>query len=251
MEWLIQNAIAAALVPPGVLVLTLLAGLMLLRRRRWAGRIVIGLALAALYALSTQYAADRLLQALEPVPADPRAEASGQAIIVLGAGTYFHAPEYGATTVNGNALVRLRYAAHLQRQTGKPVLVTGGSPEGGPAGDAVYMKAVLESDFGVPVRWTEALSRNTLENARFSRALLGERIRRVYLVTHAWHMPRARLAFENAGFDVIPAPTDYATRFRLTLLDFLPNARALRDSSLFFREALGIAWYRIKFALAR
>ena len=112
-----------------------LAGLMLLRRRRWAGRIVIGLALAALYALSTQYAADRLLQALEPVPADPRAEASGQAIIVLGAGTYFHAPEYGATTVNGNALVRLRYAAHLQRQTGKPVLVTGGSPEGGPAGE--------------------------------------------------------------------------------------------------------------------
>jgi uncharacterized SAM-binding protein YcdF (DUF218 family) len=251
MEWLIQNAIAAALVPPGVLVLTLLAGFLLLRRRRWVGRAVIAFTVAALYVLSTQYAADRLLLALEPAPADPRASPAGEVIVVLGAGTYFDAPEYGATTVNGNALVRLRYAAHLHRHTGKPILVAGGSPEGAPVGEAVYMKAVLERDFGVPVQWTEAHSRNTLENARFSRTLLGERIRRIYLVTQAWHMPRARLAFEHAGFEVIPAPTDYATRFRLTLLDFLPHARALRDSSLFFREALGIAWYRIKFALAR
>ena len=84
MEWLIQSAIAAALVPPGVLVLTLLAGFLLLRRRRWVGRAVIAFTVAALYVLSTQYAADRLLLALEPAPADPRASPAGEVIVVLG-----------------------------------------------------------------------------------------------------------------------------------------------------------------------
>jgi uncharacterized SAM-binding protein YcdF (DUF218 family) len=59
-------------------------------------------------------------------------------------------------------------------------------------------------------------------------------------------MPRARLAFEAAGFRVIPAPTGYSTRYRLTVLDFLPNARALRDSALFFHEVLGTLWYRVR-----
>jgi uncharacterized SAM-binding protein YcdF (DUF218 family) len=74
-------------------------------------------------------------------------------------------------------------------------------------------------------------------------------VERIYLVTQAWHMPRARRAFENAGFAVIPAPTGYATRFELTVLDFLPNVEALNDSSLFFHEILGIAWYYVRFLL--
>jgi uncharacterized SAM-binding protein YcdF (DUF218 family) len=59
-------------------------------------------------------------------------------------------------------------------------------------------------------------------------------------------MRRARVAFEHAGFTVIPAPTIYATRFKLSVLDFLPDARALRDSGLFFREAVGIGWYYLR-----
>ena len=56
------------------------------------------------------------------------------------------------------------------------------------------MKQVLEREFQVPVTWVEETSRNTLENARGSFQVLGAAgIRRVYLVTHAWHMPRARL----------------------------------------------------------
>ena len=72
----------------------------------------------------------------------------------------------------------------------------------------------------------------------------------VYLVTNAWHMPRAVRAFESAGFTVIPAATGYATRYRLTLLDFLPDARALADSSGRFHEVIGIAWYRIQLPAA-
>jgi uncharacterized SAM-binding protein YcdF (DUF218 family) len=102
------------------------------------------------------------------------------------------------------------------------------------------------------VKWIEDRSRTTLENAQLSHRILSAAgVRTVYLVTHAWHMPRARLAFESEGFVVIPAATGYATRFRLTLLDFLPDARALRDSSTFCREVIGIGWYRLQFAIAR
>ena len=62
-------------------------------------------------------------------------------------------------------------------------------------------------------------------------------------------MPRAQLAFEAAGFKVIPAATGYTTRYRLTILDFMPDARALRDSALFFHEIIGIVWYRLRLIL--
>jgi uncharacterized SAM-binding protein YcdF (DUF218 family) len=252
MDWLIRNAIAAALLPPGSLILVLVCGLALVRRHRGLGRTLIALGLVALYALSTQYVADSLLQTLEPPPLDPATKSEAQAIVVLSAGTYFSAPEYGGTTSGSNALIRLRYAAHLQRKTGKPLLVSGGSPEGAGTGEALHMRDILQREFQVPVKWVEDQSHTTLENARLSHATLSAYgIRTVYLVTQAWHMPRARLAFEHAGFAVIPAATDYATRFRLTALDFLPDARALRDSSLYFHEIIGIAWYRLQFALAR
>jgi uncharacterized SAM-binding protein YcdF (DUF218 family) len=252
MDWLIRNAVAAALLPPGSLIIMLLCGLALARRCPLLGRGLLALGLVSLYALSTQYVADSLLKTLEPPPLDLATPAAGQAIVVLGAGTYFNAPEYGRTTSGSHALLRLRYAAHLQRKTGKPLLVSGGSPEGAGAGEALHMRDILEREFHVPVKWVEDRSLTTLDTARLSHALLrAHGIRTVYVVTQAWHMPRARLAFEHAGFTVIPAATDYATRFRLTALDFLPDARALRDSSLYFHEIIGIAWYRLQFALAR
>ncbi|WP_131116201.1 YdcF family protein [Lichenihabitans psoromatis] len=59
---------------------------------------------------------------------------------------------------------------------------------------------------------TEDRSRNTDENARFTKAILqpqpGERW---LLVTSAYHMPRAIGLFRANGFPVIPYPVDYRT----------------------------------------
>ena len=252
MEWLITNSIASALIPPGSLLLLAAVGALLSLRRPRAGRSLLALALIALYALSTPFVSNALLRSLEPAPRDPLAETDGQAIVVLGGGTYFSAPEYGRDTVSTATLARLRYAAHLYRALNKPVTVTGGSPKGNPVSEAELMKQALETDFRVPVRWVEKDSRNTLENARLSRSVLDTTgIRNIYLVTHAWHLPRARLAFENAGFKVIPAGTGYATHMEWTALDFLPNASALLDSSLFFHEVIGIGWYHLRILLGR
>lgn len=250
MEWLITNLVATLLMPLGIVLILLLVALLMAWRWPLQAWKPIAIACVVLYALSTQVVADGLLYLLEPAPRDPAADPSGQAIVVLGGGTYHKAPEYGGDTVKARTLQRLRYAARLQRVLGKPVLATGGAPEGSLVAEAQLMKQVLEQDFQVPVQWVEQRSNNTLEHGRLVYRLLKPAgIERIYLVTHAWHMPRARLAFERAGFAVIPAPTAFATRFELTVLDFLPKAEALSDSSRFFHEILGIAWYYVRLLL--
>ena len=248
--WIITNAIAAWLIPPGCLLLLAAWGLLRLRRHPSSGKTMIALTLLSLWLLSTPWAARSLLQLLEPAPTDPLQAPPAQAIVVLGGGKYYQSPEYGGDTAGGATLVRLRYAAHLHRLTGKPILVSGGSPEGSPVSEAQTMKSVLEDEFKVTVAWAESASTNTLENARASFGMLKTQgITRIYLVTHAWHMPRSQRVFVEAGFTVVPAPTAYLTQFGFTLLDCLPQADALHQSSRFFQEIIGIIWYRLKFAL--
>ncbi len=249
MEWLITNGIAALLIPPGSLLLLAAVGAVAALRRHRIGRLLVVLSFVALYLLSARFVADALLKTLEPEPQDPRSDRSGLAIVVLGGGTYFSAPEYGRQdTVSAYTLARLRYAAYLHHELGKPIMTTGGAPQGNAVPEAEQMRQVLRQDFRVPVQWAEQGSNNTLENARLSYRLLDAAgIQRIYLVTHAWHMPRAKLAFERAGFTVIPAPTGYSTRYELTVLDFLPSANALLRSSHFFHEAAGLGWYHLRF----
>lgn len=244
---MIINLLSAWLIAPGCLLLIAAWGLLRLRNRPQSGRGWVALSLGALWLLSMPWFARALLQGIEIAPVDPLRAAPAQAIVVLGGGQYHNAPEYGTATVGEASLMRVRYAAFLHRKTGAPVLVSGGAPEGSPRNEAQVMKATLEEEFQVPVTWAESDSINTLENARASRAILAPLgIHRIYLVTHAWHMRRAHSAFARAGFDVVPAPTLFATHFRTTALDFMPNAHALRDSSRVMHEWLGLVWYRIK-----
>ena len=249
---MLAKLVGLLLLPPGILLILVAAGVALQRKRPQLGLVLALGGLAMLYLLSTPLVADALV---EIVAGRTTFVAPGRypadAIVVLGAGTYWNAPEYGADTVSGAGLQRLRYAAHLHRRTGKPVLVTGGQPFPRGAPEASSMKLVLEQEFGVPVQWSESESVNTLESALLSYRILGPEGRlRIYLVTHSVHMPRARRAFEQAGFEVVPAPTAFAGGEPLTILSFAPRADALLDSHTALREMLGAAWYRIKYALS-
>ncbi len=248
MTWFVTNLISAFLLPPLDLLLVAVLGLWLWSKRPLIARLLLGTAVALLWLLSTPFFAEAMLQGLEgqPYAVDTR-KPLADAIVVLGGGTNFRAPEYGGDTVKKETLERLRYAAKLYRETGKPILTTGGSPLGNSTSEAEQMKQVLEREFNVPVRWAEGASDNTLENARLSMQVLKQDgIRRIYLVTHAWHMPRAVQAFQAAGFQVVPAPTAYTTRYRIDLLAFIPSASALLDSRIFLHELIGMFWYRLK-----
>lgn len=245
MSWFATNLVSAFLLPPLNLILLGVMGILLLKRRPRAGKILVMSALMLLYLLSTPFVAETALQKLETRPA-PHPFDNVQAIVVLGAGTYFNAPEYDGNTVNRLGLERIRYAARLHRHTDKPILATGGAPLGSDSSEASQMKAVLEKEFQVPVKWIEEASGTTHENAYKSFAILQrDGITHIALVTHAWHMPRAIREFERAGFKVTPAATAFTTRYKTDLFAFIPTAGALQKSNWFFHEVIGILWYRL------
>ena len=89
---------------------------------------------------------------------------------------------------------------------------------------------------------------NTEQEALALRKMIQPEDASILLVTSAFHMPRARMLFEQAGFrSVIPYPVDFRVRQRgLTLMDFMPDARALLNTDRAIREAIGIVYYQIK-----
>lgn len=245
ITWLLTNFLAAFLLPPLNLLLLGGFGLLLLKRRRGLGQTLIGFSLAALWLLATPFVGDGMLDALKP-PASNLDGRQADAIVVLSGGSRYDTVEYGGDTVGRFTLERVRYGAWLARKLGKPLLVAGGAPDGGrPEGQ--LMRETLEREFGVKVRWVEDRSENTWENAHFSAALLKkEGISRIYLVSHAWHLPRALPAFEHEGLRVVPAGTGYSRGHGPRPLDFVPSAKGLYDSYLAMHEGIGLVWYRIR-----
>jgi uncharacterized SAM-binding protein YcdF (DUF218 family) len=246
----VYQILKALALPPISLILLVLLGLGLRRHPR-LGRACILTGALGLLLLSLPIVPRLLMTGLEPYPAlDPAAVAHSpaQAIVVLGAERYTWAPEYAGDSIGALTLQRLRYAAWLQRRSGLPLYVSGGSPpdEDPPLGR--LMREVLEQEFGVPVTAVEEQSRTTAENARLSARLRADRgIGRIYLVSHAWHLPRAVAAFERAGLRVIPAPTAFVHRNGSPRWDdFLPSAGALLRGWYAMHEYVGQLWYRLR-----
>jgi len=249
---LLLSVFKALALPPLSLLLIAMVGLGLRRKRARLGTMLTAISLAGLYICSTPLFGGWSLGLLEDEYVDPKLRTDAQAIVVIGGGTVGFAPEYGADTLNHLSLIRVRYAARLQRATGKPLIVAGGSVSLDTTPEATQMAAMLTEELGVPVRWTESRSRDTFGNAVETGRILGPLgIKTVYLVTHAWHMPRARLAFEHAGFQVLPAPTGFArgSDDPPIVLDFLPRASALLNSYYFFHEVFGYLAYQLRVRL--
>ncbi|NHZ43083.1 YdcF family protein [Massilia aquatica] len=248
---MIDIVVRVLLMPPMSLIMLILAGYAL--RRRWprSGRAVSRLGLAALLVLSTSAGSLLLVRPLEQLTAPlADARASGaQAIVVLAAGNVHAAPEYGGADIPDDiALLRLRYAAHLQHATNLPLLVSGGNgePDKGIPPKAVTMARALREDFRTPVAWTEERSADTTQNAMYSAAMLkAAGVRRVLLVTHAMHMARAERAFRAAGLDVVPAPTMFYSRSTLSPLMFVPGWSGMFRSYYATHEWIGLAWQRL------
>jgi uncharacterized SAM-binding protein YcdF (DUF218 family) len=242
--------VGAVVLPPTSLILLGLLGLLLARRRRALGLGVTAFSLVGLLALSMPAVAFSLMSRLEgpPLP-NSRAVGDAQAIVILAGGVSRGAVDWGGDSVGLFTLQRLRYGAWLARETRLPVLITGAAPRSdGRPGEAAMMRALLQDEFGVPARWVDDRARTTAGNARESAAVLRQAgIRRVALVTSAFHMPRAQRVFERAGLQVVPARTGYfgyaGGRFEWTHL--VPNGDALRLSYLALREMAANLMYRV------
>ena len=253
MDW---YHIASALVNlPSLLAFLMLFGLVAHIKKPWLGGVTLGISTTLFIAACLPMSAHRLAKSLETYAplrvhtVDPALLRAPTAIVVLGGGRYSDAPEYRNDTVGRFALERLRYAAFLHRQTGAPILLTAGSVHGEGAPEADLMHTALTRDFKVPVKWTEGESRTTLENADKSLVILrAAGIKHIYLVTHAIHMRRSLLAFDNAGIRVTPAPIGFSTLApqERRIFGYLPSALAFSKSSAAIHEHIGYWWYQFK-----
>ena len=240
----------ALLLPPLNLFLLALVGWIVARWRKRLGQGLMGGAFALLVLLSTPFVAATLLRSLQRYPAldaDELTRDDVGAIVILGADASSFAPEYPDHSIGPMTLERLRYGASLHRRTGVPMLVAGGQLRGHLPALAESMAGILTNEFGLQAHWVESGSTSTFENAaRTAELLLPLGIDRVYLVTHAWHMPRALRTFEKQGLEVVPAPTAFRVRPRPELGDFLPSASGLSQSSFALHEWLGALWYALR-----
>lgn len=252
-----HSILKAVILPPTSFFLLFVIGWLLMKLRPALGRGFLWALLAVTYLASTPFFSSELIAPLQPYPAvDPaRPDPDAKAIVVLGAGVYLSAPEYqapggppfGIDVADTLSLERIAYAAYLARATGLPILLSGGV--GGTSNSrtvAEAMRITLARSFNLTPRWLEEQSKSTMENAEYSAQLLHkEGITKVYLVTHAWHMPRAMMAFERAGLKAVPAPTSFVPRSKMMWRDFLPSSKALHLTYFGVHEWLGLAWYRM------
>ena len=238
-----KKLIAVLILPPAAPLVLIGLGLLFSRLRKLAW-------LGWLYAMATSVpmAVAWLATPLEPSGPAALDQVRGTgAIVILGAGVRSHAPEMGGPTVSALALERLRYGARLARETGLPILVSGGAPQDDIV-EAHLMREVLEQEFQVPVRWMEDASLDTRDNARRSARLLrAAGIERVTLVTHAAHMRRAQAAFEAAGLRVTPAPTVWISGGEgdASWSDVVPTPRGAYEGWYAVHEWVGGLAYRV------
>jgi uncharacterized SAM-binding protein YcdF (DUF218 family) len=241
----LKPVLTALLLPPTGLLLLALLGLLLATRRRAAGLLLAAACILLSLALGS-HAVARLL-ARELLPPVTAAQASDlrdvQAIVILGAGVWSDPPEYGTAQPSEAALIRMRYAARLARQTGKPLAFAGGIGWGSAdpaASEASAVQRALREDYGLRLRWVDDRSHDTAENATRMAELAGrDGVRRIALVTDAIHMPRAAALFRRAGFQVVPAPTGFLRAEHNATLEWLPSTEGLLACRHVIREWLG------------
>lgn len=247
----LKPVLAGLALPPASLLLLALLGLVL----AWCNRKKSGLTLATVSVLllallschgTAVWLARTALPQFAPLNLAELKVRQVQAIVILGGDVLPVAPEYGHSQPAAATAARLRYGAWLARQSGLPVAFTGGfgwAAHGTQTeAEAEVAARALRQDYGVTLRWNESQSRDTAGNARLLAPLLRQGgVQRIALVTHAWHMPRAVLAFEQAGLAVTPAPMGYVLPAQRDLLEWLPSAQGLQASRQVLREWLALA----------
>lgn len=246
----IRYLFKALLLPPGIFFLLFLLAFFLRRSRPRLAATCFTVALGGLWLMSLPIVVETAARSIEHIPPLARSEWAtlaqrADAIVILGSGRERNDPSWGTDIPTGVALERMRYAARLSKESGLPILTTGGLHYGAPPSEAAIMAESLEKDFGMPVRWQEERSRTTWENATMTAAMLQPLgIKRVVVVTQAWHMPRSKWSFEKAGFTVVSAPVGFLSADNARVFGgWLPESRSMWQSGQLLNEAAGLLVY--------
>lgn len=266
----INKIVGWALSPMGILFLGIGLGLVLRCKCRKIGAWVIGATLVAFWFLGTGIAT-RVIGV--PLEGEEREVGSGQwvvgrevdAIVLLGGGMGAHEKCGRAEMFQGAD--RVWKAAKLWKQLETQIASRYAkldetcvpTPRASADGTTAFRLPITLSGGGVKESTTPLLkdlgipedvlmyfpeARNTEEEAKL---IAAAGIKRILLVTSAWHMPRARMLFERAGLEVVAAPCDYEMHYAaeepIEIKDFFPSAEALHRNSDAMKEWVARAGY--------
>jgi len=237
------RAIEALLLPPGLFFVLALVGLLLAFTR--FGRFLLFISLLSLYLLSTPWIASSLIAPLENQysAATPQGlvQDGTQALVLLGGGYFGESVEYADTAIGPYFAERLRYTAWLANLTGLPVIISSGRS------DAPAAARILQTQYGVRTVAIDDRSWNTRDNARNTAKIAKEfGFRKIAVITHGWHMPRAIWSFREAGIDPVAAPMGL-THSRSQpdkVRSWYPYSISLLRSDKAIHEYVGMMWYR-------
>lgn len=233
--------------PVGLMIILVVLGTL----RQWRG--LVFAALAAFYLACTPWVGAWLLGRLEYVhPRLQVAEApAADAVLVLG-GTMGPASPEGYLPNWSDAMERFEGGVALVQAGRAPRLLFTGGPlrDGGAESEGAAMRRLAVAR-GVPAEAIAVLGRvgNTADEVRVLADHAREHgLRRIILVTSAWHMPRAMRQFRAAGLEITAFPVDYHYNPDRQVLatDFLPHAlHGLANTEMAMRETYGLAFYAV------
>jgi uncharacterized SAM-binding protein YcdF (DUF218 family) len=249
VDFVLSKLLWALTAPATCLFFAVTLGWALQRRMPRTSNLLLGGSAIFLLLLSATPIGRVTLGALEDRFPQQKIDGPIDGIIVLGGAL---SPD-GTSAVGhpqiNDAAERLTAFIELARAHPEAKLVfTGGSGE-------VFRQSVREADdvpmflnglgFDASRVTLERDSRNTWENATFSKELVKPRPGEVWvLITSAWHMPRSVGCFRAAGWQVLPYPVDYRTLPR----DQWPLLETLTQLDLFTmaaKEWVGLAGYHL------
>lgn len=253
MFYVLSKVAFFVIAPSHVCLIALGAGIGLLTWTTFQrlGRWLLLVGFAGLVVLGFSPVGNLLLYPLEQRFAPPKdlAARSYDGIIFLGGF------EDGNISMGRNTLAlidageRLSETVRLAHQLPQmPLIFTGGAGsiflEAKDAGGAVgkYLRDVGINPKRIII---ENASRNTWENAIFTKELLKPTSQSKYLlVTSAWHMPRSMGIFRKAGFRVDAYPVDYRTAGAMDLQrPFSMMATGLKRTDRAAKEWIGLLAY--------
>ena len=223
---------------------------LLMQRSRtafWA----LALGVSWLYLCSTASFADYLMGTLEDAypPKALSVTAPADVIVLLGGASRgdTHLSSLGDLNQQADRLV---HAVALYKAGKAPLLLVTGGATLGARSEAKIISDLLEV-MGVPRRaiLLEEKSRDTHQNALYTTQMLKDLgVRKILLVTSAFHMRRAEALFTASGeLEVIPAPTDYQRLVGPVIYPrWTPSVSDLWQSTYALHEMLGYWVYRYR-----
>lgn len=203
---------------------------------------------------SNEFLAEEALRTLEIENSNFKEDEQYDVGIILG-GMIRYDAQNDRVIFNQN-VDRLLQPMILQRQGKiKKLLISAGSgdinhPE---IKEAILLRRVAsELGFDTNDVWIESNSRNTRENAAFSKEILQQKFKnyneqKILLITSATHMKRSLGCFEKVGIKAIPYGTAKLSGPRDIHFKklFIPNVFAIHAWEIFFHETFGIWTYKL------